>query len=139
MGSEVCFTVPGKPVGKGRPRFTKQGRTYTPGKTKSYEAEIKFFAERAMQGNPPLDGPLEVFIEAKFAKPKSWSKKKKTATYYHTSKPDADNIAKVMDALDGLVWVDDKQVAKMHITKIYSDNGSEHLKVEIHNLEGEYL
>ena len=30
-----------KVIGKGRPRFTKQGRTYTPKKTLDYEREIK--------------------------------------------------------------------------------------------------
>ena len=33
----LVFQVPGEPVGKGRPRFTRQGRAYTPAKTAKYE------------------------------------------------------------------------------------------------------
>ena len=35
------FEVLGEVIGKGRPRFTKQGRTYTPKKTLDYERAIK--------------------------------------------------------------------------------------------------
>ena len=38
------FTVPGKPVGKARPRFTRRGFAYTPEKTVRYEAAVR--AER---------------------------------------------------------------------------------------------
>ena len=36
----VEFTVPGIPVGKGRPRFMKNGHTYTPQKTRDYEDKV---------------------------------------------------------------------------------------------------
>ena len=36
-----CFMVPGKPQGKGRPRFSrKSGTAYTPSKTRDYERLI---------------------------------------------------------------------------------------------------
>ena len=37
---KVTFTVPGIPVGKGRPRFMKNGHTYTPQKTREYENKV---------------------------------------------------------------------------------------------------
>lgn len=37
---KVEFTVPGIPVGKGRPRFMKNGHTYTPQKTRDYEGKV---------------------------------------------------------------------------------------------------
>ncbi len=37
---KVEFTVPGVPVGKGRPRFMKNGHTYTPQKTRDYENKV---------------------------------------------------------------------------------------------------
>ena len=40
----IAFTVPGKPVGKQRPRFSRRGtavRTYTPRQTAEYERLVK--------------------------------------------------------------------------------------------------
>ena len=37
----LLFRVNGMPQGKARPRFTRQGRAYTPKKTRDYEADIK--------------------------------------------------------------------------------------------------
>lgn len=36
----VDFTVPGEPRGKGRPRFSKSGHTYTDSETRAYENKI---------------------------------------------------------------------------------------------------
>jgi Holliday junction resolvase RusA-like endonuclease len=39
-----------------------------------------------------------------------------------TKKPDADNIAKIVcDALNGIAFLDDKQIVDARITKWYSD------------------
>ena len=35
---KVEIEVSGQPQGKGRPRFTRNGRAYTPDKTREYEA-----------------------------------------------------------------------------------------------------
>lgn len=40
---KIEFTVPGAPVGKGRPRFMKNGHTYTPQKTRDYEGKVVQF------------------------------------------------------------------------------------------------
>ena len=44
---KVTFTVPGIPVGKGRPRFMKNGHTYTPQKTRDYEDKVVQLATTA--------------------------------------------------------------------------------------------
>ena len=36
----LLFRVNGMPQGKARPRFTRQGRAYTPKKTRDYEAAL---------------------------------------------------------------------------------------------------
>ena len=49
--SAVTFTVPGTPVGKGRPKFARRGNftvAYTPEKTASYENLVKIAAGQAM-------------------------------------------------------------------------------------------
>lgn len=38
----IRFSVPGKPLGKGRPRFSRaSGRAFTPAKTVSYEGKAR--------------------------------------------------------------------------------------------------
>ena len=119
----IRFTVPGKPQGKARLRFAR-GRTYTPAKTVAYEREIAQAARAAWEGRDLLDGPVYIIINAFFPIPASWPKRRRqeaaSGALWHTSKPDWDNIGKaVSDALNGIVWGDDCQVAFAKVTKHY--------------------
>ena len=40
MGRKFSFSIPGRPRGKARPRFARNGRTYTPAETVAAEREI---------------------------------------------------------------------------------------------------
>lgn len=122
------FTVPGEPVGKGRPRVVRRGgftQTYTPEKTASYENLVKLEFQR--QGGRMLkDGPVRLSIMAWYGIPKSASKRKQQAMIggliRPTKKPDADNCAKVIaDALNGLAWRDDSQVVSLHVEKMFGE------------------
>lgn len=114
-----AFTVPGIPQGKGRPRFVRAtGRAYTPQKTKSYEVLVRLACR---WHGAPVEGPLKAVVTATFLKPKSRSKKRAEATIWHTGKPDADNIVKCLDALNGVLWVDDSQLAIVSVEKCYGD------------------
>lgn len=130
---EISFTVPGVPAGKGRPRFVKAtGRAYTPEKTASYESLIAYTASQALLAASPVEGPVGVKVQAVFPIPSSWSQKKKNAAHWHTSKPDGDNILKAVgDALNGIVWKDDSQVARTSIAKVYGDVPGLHVFVEV--------
>lgn len=119
------FTVPGLPQGKGRPRLSTRGgfaRAFTPQKTVAYEGLIALAGQEAMNGVPPLDGPVSIAVTAFFPIPQSWSKRKKAAAHWHTSKPDGDNILKAVgDGLNSIAWSDDSQVALATITKRYGN------------------
>ena len=130
---KIEFFVPGTPVGKGRPRAARRGAgvvMFTPGKTADYEALVAATAAAALAGDAPthqrLDGPLEAMLEMRFPVPASWSKAKRARALagveWHTSKPDADNVAKaILDACNGVVFRDDAQVAMLVATKAFSD------------------
>lgn len=126
----VEFVIPGAPVGKGRPRFAKRGNfvtTYTPEKTASYENLVKLKAEEAMAGRPVIDGPVQVFVWLWVSPPASWSQKKQRAALEHqtfpTSKPDIDNVIKgIFDAMNEIVWKDDKQVVNLSVFKRYGES-----------------
>ena len=135
----IIITVPGVPVPKARPRFTKTGRTYTPGKTKAYEDLIKGAGGAVMDGTQPLTGPLHAVITVYLPIPKSWPTEKKLAAerldVLPTGRPDIDNFVKAaLDGLNGVAFVDDSQVVRMHATKFYSAKPK--LTIAIHPMPG---
>ena len=132
---KIEFFVPGAPVGKGRPRAARRGAgvvMFTPEKTADYEALVAATAAAALAGgmrigtSQLLDGPLAAMLEMQFPVPASWSKAKRALALagveWHTSKPDADNVAKaVLDACNGVVFRDDAQVVMLTATKQFSE------------------
>lgn len=66
-----------------------------------------------------LEGPLRCEITAIFQRPASKTRKRgENPRLHHTSKPDADNIAKgVCDALNGVGFKDDSQVVELVVRK----------------------
>lgn len=125
--TSIAFTVPGPVRGKGRPRTRVVGNhamIYTDGKTRNYEGEVKAVAARAMGDAPLLLGPLGVDMIIRFLPPESTSKAKVRRMLAGldrpTKKPDADNVLKVMDALNGVVFRDDAQVCTVRLQKVYA-------------------
>ena len=124
----ITFTIPGQPQGKGRPRVGKIGahaRMYTPAKTVAYEGLVAHAAQKAMNGQPLIDGAVAVTMELRCQVPASWSQKKQRAALAHelfpTTKPDVDNVVKaVFDGMNGVVWKDDVQAVCVYVHKRYS-------------------
>ncbi len=133
VSREVCsFEIETTPVGKGRPRFTRNGAVYTPKATAAAEKIVRWKSRIAMQGKPPIDTPVCVALEFHFAPPKSLSDKKRAALIGQamTKKPDIDNLVKlVFDAMNGIVWMDDKQVSSLTTKKVYSETSKVSVKV----------
>lgn len=131
------FTIPGTPVGKGRPKFARRGNfvtAYTPKKTASYENLVKLYANQAMAGKKPIENAVAVVIILTVNPPESWSKKKKmlalSGVTKPTSKPDIDNVIKgIFDAMNAIVWLDDKQVVHLTAWKEYGDIASASVRV----------
>lgn len=102
----AAFTLPGEPVSKQRPRFTKTGRTYTPNETLVAEKKIGFSFRGVNPGWPAggRDGEFAV-----------------RATFYTFAKShrDIDNMLKlVLDGLNHVAWKDDYQIMKVHAEKV---------------------
>ena len=71
------FEIPGDPKGKGRPRFTRNGRTFTPAETVRYESLVRACFTETYKGEPVEKGiPLRAHIMAFYPIPKSVSKSK---------------------------------------------------------------
>lgn len=116
-----AFIIPGKPYAKKRPRFSRAtGRAYDPAGNSRTEDSIGAIACRYF--NAPIEGAVDVIIEAQFAPAASWSKAKRAAAMGqpHTQKPDCDNLGKtVLDALNRIAWADDGQVSSITIRKVW--------------------
>ena len=132
----VVIVLPGPPRGKGRPRFAMRGgrpSTYTDEATRSYEGALRMAGSAAMKGAAPIEGALRVIVCATFPVPASWSRAKReqalAGAVRPTGKPDADNLMKVIDALNEVVWRDDAQVVEAVVAKVYGRVPS--LRIEV--------
>jgi Holliday junction resolvase RusA-like endonuclease len=120
------FTVPGEPRGKGRPRFTKQGHTYTDSETKAYEQKIIAYYRKTFGSfRWPDNSFVAVKVVAYYPIPKSATKAAVAAMQagkiFPSRKPDIDNVLKVvLDALNGVAYKDDSRVVHIEAEKKYS-------------------
>lgn len=79
-----------------------------------------------MEGCDQLQGPVRVGIRAFMQTPQAIAKHKRKGPAAESgelrplTKPDVDNFAKVIDALNGIVWRDDSQVVELLVEKFYS-------------------
>lgn len=120
------ITIPGKPQGKARPRFTRYGHAYTPEQTRRYEELIRACWLQQADGWTVREGAVGIIIFAFFPIPKSANKDRKSGMLSGRISPivkaDVDNILKaVLDALNGSAWIDDKQVVAASIQKRYAE------------------
>lgn len=122
MTEPVTIVLTGPPKGKERPRFGR-GRAYTAPATRAYEEALAWAGKASMGGRPPLAGALSVQVTAFMDIPPSWPQWKRedarNNTLRPTGKPDCDNILKVLDALNGIVWGDDAQIVGAWVRKMY--------------------
>ena len=126
----IAFTIPGDPVGWARARSNGKVRFTAPKQSASLE-QIGLLAKSAMQGRVLLTGPVAVAMHVTFAYPASWPKRRREAHWYHTSKPDLDNLAKqVCDGISGIAFKDDAQVSSLECAKTYGDAPSVEVKIE---------
>jgi Holliday junction resolvase RusA-like endonuclease len=124
----IRFTIPAVPVAQPRQRhrvLTAAGRTfaqnYTPEKSpvNAYKASCRAAARDVYQG-PPLVGPIALTLTFVMPRPGSmiW-KKRPMPRAHHGKRPDCENLVKsTQDALSGLVYRDDCQIAKLFAEKV---------------------
>ena len=127
---KIRFTIPGDPVGKGRPRFSTAGKfakAYTPAKTVNYENLVKLEYERQCHGLAfDQDVPLDMRITAYYSIPQSVSKRKRELMLDRKIRPmkkaDWDNIGKIVcDSLNGIAYRDDVQIVDAQVRKFYGE------------------
>lgn len=124
--SGIQFEFPIEPVPKGRPRFTRFGRPYTPPDTAAFERIIARMAREQYGTRLPLGGALIVSIAFSFVRPKTVKR------ILHTVKPDLDNLIKaVTDPMNKIVWNDDAQILKFEVAKNYAVDGRPMIRINV--------
>ena len=121
----IEIIIPGKCQAKQRARRGRGGKFYTPKETVNYEKEIKWHAKLSMKGKKPLERYLKAEILVGCQIPASYSKGERTACLdgrrYPTGK-DLDNLCKaILDGLNGISYLDDRQVVILNARKEYRD------------------
>ena len=117
--THIKFEIPPRP--KGRPRFAK-GNVYTPKLTSDYEYTIA--QEYLLKGFKKHLGAISVFITFNYRIAQSRVKKLRHGDIC-TEKADIDNLVKaILDGLNGVAFLDDKQVYKIVAEKKWADSNS---------------
>ena len=133
---EVGFFVPGipRPGGSKRAFFNKRSgkaMVVETGKyTKDWRNTIAIVAHTAFKGRSLLTGPLELTVMFYMPRPachygtgKNKDVLKEGAPSYHTSAPDTTKLLRALeDALTGVIWRDDAQIAVQYGHKLYAKN-----------------
>lgn len=128
----VSFTVPGTPVPQGsKAAFVVKGRAVIAddnrAQLKPYRATVAAHAFAAMYDREQLAGPLLLALEFVMPRPKSHFRTgryagqlREAAPRYVGTRPDIDKLARsIADALSGVVFRDDAQVASLQASKVY--------------------
>jgi len=127
----IRFTIPGKPHGhqRHRARVVQAGKRsfaqfYDTVGNKAFKALCQQkFTERDISAWDPT-GPMELDVTAVFNCTKAPRKREPHKESWRVKKPDLDNIVKaVMDALNGLGYLDDSQVVIIHARKYEARQG----------------
>ena len=122
--------MPGNPRGKGRPRFYR-GHAVTPKATREYERDFASL----WKGGEPTSDPVRVIIKAYYPCDYKANKARKRLMLDNairpTKKPDIDNVTKiVLDALNGVAFVDDAQVIEVLASKYFSSEPRVEIRVQ---------
>lgn len=129
----VEFFVPGLPAPGGSKRaYVVAGRAVVTDDckmSKPWKAVVALAAERAMGGDPPLDGPLLLTLTFVLPRPKGHYRAgkhsgelRRCAPRYPAGKPDLTKLIRSCeDACTRIVWRDDAQVVGQAARKVYGD------------------
>ncbi|WP_050670494.1 RusA family crossover junction endodeoxyribonuclease [Luteipulveratus halotolerans] len=129
----VSLHIAGDPIPQGSKKIGRHGRRPVilddnDAKLKPWRARVTLGARQAMLGRPPVDAPIELRIVFMIERPRGHYGTGRNAGTLRASapmrpavKPDVDKLERaILDALTGVVYVDDGRVVDTHVSKIYA-------------------
>lgn len=132
----MWLTLRGNQRGQGRPRAAIRGKgknafvtMYTDPKDAKAQQNIRAQVAAQWGSRPAWDDDVSISVNFYFHHPKSTPKWKVEAArqglYRPTKKPDIDNLLKLLlDAMNGVVFLDDSQVTRVSVEKAFGDPGA---------------
>lgn len=118
MSRSITYEIPVRPRAWSRPGL--HGKRFYD-KQQHDKTSIKLYLAKYHKSSPLFEGPTKV--EFMFYMPIPKSIPKRELTYWHSKKPDIDNIEKLLlDAGKGVVWIDDAIICWVEKKKIYDKN-----------------
>jgi Holliday junction resolvase RusA-like endonuclease len=129
----ITFSVAGDPVPQPRVRVSTRGgfaRAYVPSKHPVHAYRDAILREALACGLTPVSEPIEVIIDAVFARPKSHMNKRGVkASAPALPRADVDNVAKAcLDSLKDLF--DDTHVRRLIVEKSWGDEARTTVRVQ---------
>lgn len=131
MTESISFFAPGipKPGGSKTAFYNKKlGRSLIvdASDNRDWKNTVRFAGREAMKGRAPFDGVISVKVIFEMPRIKGHYRPngelRRSAPFYHTVKPDATKLWRsTEDALTGICWRDDAQIAEQEIVKRYGD------------------
>ena len=126
----MYFIINGIPKPLKRHRHTRHGRTYDPSKKDKQDLLYQVMRYAPKQ---PFTAPLRIIIVFYMPRPKANYRSgkfkdllKPNQPIQHSKTPDLDNLEKlVCDALEGMFYKNDSQIAQKQSEKIYCSPGEE--------------
>ena len=114
----LVYTINGIPIPLARHRFSRRGNAYD--SQKQLKMVVGISLRNIHEGRPLYNGPLHLKIAFIFP----WHHNpKKPKPYWHTARPDLDNLVKLIcDVGNTIIWEDDKQICRIALEKRYGDN-----------------
>jgi Holliday junction resolvase RusA-like endonuclease len=126
--TRIEITIHGEPAPQGsKTRLRSGGMREANPNTAPWRSTVTAAANKTMAGRPPLVGPLELRATFAFVRPASHYRSgrhagelKPSAPAYRSSRPDLDKLVRAIgDALTGVVYRDDAQIAIVRAEKHY--------------------
>lgn len=116
----MLLTIEGNPIPCLRPKIKGKNFYDTQSKIKeNYGWQVK---SQLHPSFTPMSDPIHLRLEFYMPIPVSYSKKKKELLngMFHFKKPDLSNLIKfVEDALNGIIWMDDRIITSINASKYY--------------------
>ncbi len=144
----ITFTVRGIPAPQGSKRAVvhrSTGRAVvieSSTRVKPWRSDVRDAALATMAWLPPLQGPVGLELAFRFPRPKGHfgtgrnaGVLRANAPIWPAVKPDIDKLARsTLDALTGLLFVDDAQVVDLGLRKRYADGDPPGVTVTVNDL-----
>jgi len=114
--AEINIVLDGKPIPKARPRFLRSCNRVYNSQAKIHKKQ-RYKLQESYGSKEPLKGIIDITVIFVFERLKC-----RKDDIYHVNTPDIDNLLKALfDVGNGILWVDDRQIAQVHSKKIYGE------------------